>query len=249
MAFGELGIGKQVAENSPKYTRVVEPFGDMGTFALYLAKKPPKTHLVNIENETLFNLFTFLKGHTAADKRTLKAFDWVSSPETFDTVTAITATDGVELYYKFFYMKKFAARSKDPEAPPAYDWLTLGHDMGSIIYDLPLQKVGLKKVEFVLGDPLTVMTAASGADTFIILAPMTPEQTEAVEARLPLSSPFFYAKKVADTQVLFDDAAAVGDRMVVSHFAKASIMMATMEVRTNYATKLPIVDPSLRSIA
>lgn len=245
MALGVLGIGKTVAMNSPKYTRIVEPFGDGGTFALYLAKKPPKTHLVNLEDETLFALYTFAKEHTAVDKRTLKGYDWVSSPETFDKVAAIAATDGPELYYRFFYLKKFAAKSKDPEAPPAYDWLKLGHDMGSIIYGLPVEKVGLKKVELVLGDPLVAMAGASGADTFVILAPKTPEQVDAVESRLPLSSPFFYAKKVKDTQVLFDDATTVGDRMVVSHMAASSIMMATMELRTNYDTKLPIVDPTL----
>lgn len=245
MAFGVLGIGKKVAENSPKYSRIVEPFGDGGTFALYLAKKPPKTHLVNIEDETLFVLYTFLKEHTGVDKRTLKGYDWVSSPETFDTVAALTASDGPEFYYQYFYLKKFAAKSTDSEAPPAYDWLSLGHDMGSIVFTLPLSKVGLKKVELVLGDPIVTMDGASGGDTFVILTPKTPEQIDAVEARLPLSSPFFYAKKVKDSQVLFDDAGAVGDRMVVSHMAASSIMMATMEVRTNYDTKLPIVDPTL----
>ena len=243
MAFGELGISKKVAENSPKYRRIVEPFGDSGTFALFLAKKPAKTHLLNIVDETRFALLTFMKEHTAADKRTLKSRDWVSSPEAFDAAAATAATDGPDLYYRYMYLKKFAAKSKDPEAPPAYDWLTFGHDMGSIVYGLPLAKVGLKKVEIVLGDPFTVMGSASGSDTFVILVPKTPEDVTAVEAKLPLSSPFFFAKKVADNQVLFDDAAATGD--VVSHMAASSIMMATFEVRTNYDTKLPIVDPTL----
>jgi len=152
-------MGKKIADNSPKYVRIVEPFGDGGTFALYLAKKPPKTHLVNIEDETLFPLYVFVKEHTAADKRTLKGYDWVSSPETFDKVMALTATDGPELYYRRSYMMKFGIKAKDPDTPPAYDWLKLGHDAGSVIYDLPLKKFGLKKVELALGDPIVAMTA------------------------------------------------------------------------------------------
>ena len=115
-----LGISKKITENAPKYTSIVEPFADGGSFAFYLAKKPPKSHLVNVEDETLFALWTFLKEHSSAEKSRLKGYDWVSSPEGFDAAAAITTVDGPDLYYRYMYLKKFGAKSAD--GTPVYDW-------------------------------------------------------------------------------------------------------------------------------
>ncbi|MCF6178912.1 MAG: hypothetical protein L3J63_05910 [Geopsychrobacter sp.] len=243
MAFGDLGIAKQIAENAPKYKRIVEPFGDVGTIALYPGKKKPKSHQVNIQDETAFAVMSFIKSHTAGDKKRLKGFDWTAAPETFEAALAITATEGAELYYRFFYVKKFGVRAKDPEQPPTYDHLKTGHDMKAILYSLPVQRVGLKKVELTNDDPLAVLGTISGSDTFAILVPKKPEHIEAVENRLPLSSPFFYAKKSMSNDDLFEAVARTGDQVKVSQFAVSSIMMASMEVHTNYDNKLTALEP------
>jgi len=129
MAFGELGIAKTIAMNAPKYTRIVEPFADMGTVALYPGMKKPKEHIVNIEDETIFQIMLFMQGYSAADKKALKSFDWVASQETFDAALAISATEGAEHFYRFFYLKKFGVKAKDPEQPPTFDALRLGDEM------------------------------------------------------------------------------------------------------------------------
>jgi len=244
MAFGELGIAKVIAMNAPRYTRLVEPFADGGTVAMYPGMRKPRQHIVNIEDETIFNIMLFMQTHTLADKKNLKARDWVSSAETFDAALAMNATEGPDLFYQFFYLKKFGVRSKDPEVPPTYDYLKLGHDMGKIIFTLPGARVSLKKATLTNDDPLSV--ALGGSGTFTILTPRKPEHIEAVESRLAgISGEFFYAKKSMSNEDIFAAVDAGGP--FISTFAASSIMMATMEVRTNYQhksrNKLRIVEP------
>ncbi len=247
MAFGDLSMAKTVAMNAPKpIRRIVEPFADRGTIAMFPGMKKPKDHLVNIEDEILFEIYLFIQTLSAGDKKRLKSFDWIGSPETFDAALAITATEGPELYYRFNYVKQFGKRSLDPEALPTFDFLRFGQDMSAILFTLPMTKFGLKKVTLLNEDPLAVMAGAGGgADTFMILAPGTPEQVEAVEAKLPVSASYFFAKKSKSLDELFESAASAGDKVVVSTFASSSIMMATMEVQTNYehksANKLTVV--------
>lgn len=247
MAFGELGIAKTIAMNAPKYKRIVEPFADGGTVALFPGMKKPKEHIVNIEDETTFNLMLFIQGLSGADKKTLKGFDWVSSQETFDSVLSISATEGVELYYRFFYLKKFGVKAADAESDPTYDQLSIDDDMSSILFTLPVTKIGLKKATITNDDPLSVVGSGGGSDTFMILLPKTPEQVDAVESKLGnLGGPFFYAKKSNSNEDLFAAVDASGGT-IISTFAASTIMMATMEVRTNYdhksANKLRIVEP------
>ncbi len=252
MAFGELGIAKTVAMNVPKkIRRIVEPFGDRGTVALFPGMKRAKEHLVNVEDETLFAIFSFIQTLNSADKRQLKGFDWVASPETFDAALAITATEGAELYYKFNYTGRFGERAADPEEPPTLNDLRFGHDMKNILFTLPATRVGLKRVTLTNEDPLSVLNAAGGGGpgTFLVLVPHTPETVEAVEGRLgSLTTNYFYAKKSASNEELFEAVdAAVGSDVVVSTFADSTIMSATMQVRTNYehkpANKLVVLEP------
>jgi len=239
VAFGELNISGAIARNAPKYTRIVEPFGDSGTFALYTKKKKPKEHVVNIEDEVRFNLFLFLQNHSASDKRRLKTFDWVSSPQTFENVLKITATEGADLYYRFFYLSKFGIKSKEEGVEPTYDPLKFGKDHKNIIFTLPVQKVGLKNVTLISEDSVNVINSGNG---FYILVPKTPEQMEAVEKKLPLPQDFFYSKKSVDVEQLLES--AEDQSLFVSQFAQSSIMMQTMEVRTNFETKnLQLITP------
>lgn len=248
MAFGDMSMAKTVAMNAPKkIRRIVEPFADRGTIAMFPGMKKPKEHLVNIEDEVLFAVYTFIQALGPADKKRLKGFDWIASPETFDAALAITATEGPELYYQFNYVGKFGKRSLDPEAQPTFDFLRFGHDMSAILFSLPITKFGLKKVTLINEEPLSVMAGAGGSDTFLILAPGTPEQVEAVESRLAgVSANYFYAKKSMSLDELFESVASAGDT-IISAFTASSIMMATMEVRTNYehksANKLTVVLP------
>jgi len=245
MAFGELGIAKVIAMNAPKYTKIVEPFADGGTVAMYPGMKKPKQHIVNIEDETIFNLMLFLQGHTPTDKKNLKGMDWVASAETFDTVLAMNETEGSGLFYRFFYLKKFGVKSKDPEADPIFDYLKIGHDMKSIIFTLPVAKVSLKKATITNDDPMSLL--GGGAGTFTILNPKTPEQIDSVESKLQgIGGDYFYAKKSKSNDDIFEAVDNKGTSFI-STFAASSIMMATMEVRTNYEhksrEKLKILEP------
>jgi len=247
MAFGELSIAKTIAMNAPKYKRIIEPFGDKGTVALFPGMKKPKEHIVNIEDETIFSLMVFLQSLSSSDKKNLKSYDWVASPETFDAALSITAIEGADLFYKYFYLKQFGVKSKDPEQPPTFDFLKNGHDMSSMLFRLPLVKIGLKKVTLTNEDALSVVNNSGGSETFIILLPSTPEQIESIESKLSgISANVFYAKKSKSNEELFEQVDNSGD-MITSTFSASSIMMATMEVRTNYehksANKLRVVEP------
>lgn len=246
MAFGELNkkVAKIIAANSPKYSSIVEPFGDGGSFAFTLEKKRPKQHTVNFEDEMTFALMTFIQNITGSDKARLKAFDWVASEETFDKVLFIAATKGAELFYRYFYLKEFGVMAKDMEASPTFDWMRRGESMKSMLFDLPLMKIALKGVTLVLGDPMALVKSA-GADALLILLPGTPEQTTAVEGKLSgISSPFFFAKKSKGLEELTQSLTVAGTgKIVVSAFTAASIMMADFETRTNYPNKLPLLEP------
>jgi len=240
MAFGELSIAKQIALNAPKYKKIVEPFGDYGTIALYPGKKKPKEHIVNIEDETIFAVMSLMQSMTSTDKKRLKQYDWIASPETFEAVLAINATEGTDLFYRFFYLKKFGVRSKDPEQPPTFDYLKIGHDMKSMLYTLPVARIGLKNVTLTNEEPISVVNGVSGPDTFVILTPKKPEHAEAIESKLAsMSAQFFYAKKSMSNDDLFLSVDQnSNDKMIVSTFAASSIMMAQMEIRTNYESGL-----------
>jgi len=233
VAFGELGIAKVIAMNAPKHSKIVEPFADGGTIAMFPGMKKPKQHIVNIEDETIFNIMLFMQTYTAADKKNLKGRDWVASQETFDAALSINATDGTDLFYRFFYLKKFGVKAKDPEQEPTFDYLKLGHNMLNILFTLPIAKTSLKKATITNDDPLSLIAGAAG--TFTILTPKKPEHIESVESKLPIGGDFFYAKKSMSNEAIFE-AVDKGD-MIVSAFSASSIMMATMEVRTNYEHK------------
>jgi len=127
MGFMSIGISKVIALNSPRYKKIVEPFaGTAGTIAFEPGKRKPKEHVVNIEDENKYNIMSFIQSMTPADKAKLKKYDWVSSPETFEAVQKINAAEGIDFFYKFFYLKHFSAKQKDKEAPPLYDWLKKG---------------------------------------------------------------------------------------------------------------------------
>ncbi len=250
MAFGDLGIAKKIVMNAPKYRKIVEPFADGGTLAMYAAKKKPKEHIVNIEDEMLFNLYLFLQQISAADKNNLKARDWISSPETFDQALAINAADGPDLYYRFFYLKAFGVKSKEPTIDPTYDWLSLGNDHKSILYTLPVLRIKLKGVSISNDDPLAVMASASGADTFLVLTPKSQEQIDAVESRLSgVSAKFFFAKKSKSNDDIFAAVDQFGSSMNISAFSASTIMMATTEARTNYESRMVPLEPVVATIA
>jgi len=247
MGFGiNTKVGKTIAANAPKHSRIVEPFGDGGSYAFFMERKRAREHVLGIEDESLFAILSFIQLLSSADKARLKSFDWIGSEETFDKVLGITATEGAEFFYRYFYLMEFGvmARGMSEDAAPMFDWLRRGMDMKkSSLFDLPLMKIALKGVALVLGDSMALVQSG-GSDTFLILLPGSPEQVQAVEGKLSgLSSPFFFAKKSASNDDLAAAVASNAGQIVVSSFAAASIMMAQMEVRTNYENKLPLLEP------
>lgn len=87
------------------------------------------------------------------------------------------------------------------------------------------------------------LLSGSGADTFYILLPKSPEDAEAVKGKLSgLSGNFFCAYKVPDATGVMDAASKYSD-LVVSPLSVASIMMATMAVVSNYESKLVPIEP------
>lgn len=243
--FGALNatISKMITENSPKYSSITEPFGDGGTFALTMDKRKPKTHLVNIEDEELFNAFLAVQGLSASGKKQLKNQDWIASVDTFKNVLAVSDKEGPNFLYKFLYLKKFGMKmaGSDPEAQPEFDILSTGADASSMLEGLPLMRKLIKKIVISNEDPMKLVSAGSG---FLILLPKKPEHTEAVQSKLSsLSGEFFFAGKAKDGMEVVEMAKKFS-KLRVSGKKAASIMMSTMAVITNYENSLIPLDIS-----
>jgi hypothetical protein len=240
--FGTLNatLAKTIAANAPRYTRIVEPFGDGGTFALHLAKRRPRQHVLNVVDPELFAAFTAAQKATSGDLRRLKQMDWIGSQEAFDAAASITATEGVEALYRFLYLKKFGM-VMGPDQPMEFDPLAVNRDESDVLMALPLMRSLLKGVTILNDDPLSVMSSNGGS--FMILLPKTPEDADAVRGRLGgLGGEFFFAAKAKDaTEVL--DAAKTYSQYTVSSLKAASIMMNTFTVVSNYDSKLTPIDP------
>ena len=239
--FGTLNatLAGTIIANAPKYRDISEPFGDGGTLALELAKRKPKTHQVNVEDERLYAAFLTVQRLSSADRRGLKRFDWIASRETFEDVLAITATEGPEFLYSFLYLKQVGMKmaAADPAGPPQFefDLLSDGEELSGILMGLPLMAAGLKNVTLTNDDPMDHVVGGNG---FLILLPKTPAQIEAVQARLgSLGGEFFFAGKVADGMAVVDLATQFS-QFTVSGRKIASIMMGSFAVITNYDSHL-----------
>jgi hypothetical protein len=242
--FGTLNatLAKTIAANSPRYRRIVEPFGDGGTFALHMAKRRPKQHVLNVVDPELFAAFVACQKMTSGDRRRLKGMDWTGSPEAFDAAMSITATEGVEALYRFLYLTKFGM-NMGPDQPMEFDPLAAGRDESTALMALPLMRALLKGVTILNEDALSVMSSNGGSGTFMILLPKTPEDADAVRGRLSgLSGEFFFAAKVPGAAEVMD-AAKTYSQYTVSALKAASIMMSTFTVVSNYDSKLTPVDP------
>lgn len=231
-------IAKMIAGNAPKYSKIVEPFADKGTFALFTAKKPAIQHVVNIVDPEIYAAMVFAQSYTASDFSALKKMDWVSSPDAFDAASAITDIEGVNFIYHFLYLKKFGMKMLGAESV-SYDVLSFGKNIKNSIYAFPLMKALLKKVTFVNGDPMSLIPS----DGFMILVP-PPDQVEAVKVKLKgLSGSFFFAAKEASSDAVVQTAEAMQGLNVVGQKV-ASIMMADYSLITNYDSKLVPIDLS-----
>lgn len=243
MAFGELNISKTIALNSPKYQTIIEPFADNGAFALYLKKKRPKKHIINYENEDLFKIMLMIQSMSSSDFNNLKARDWVGNQITFDSVVGISAVDGLDFFYRFFYLRHFSERQIDKEAPPMFDILKMCKDVKNFMFDLKLTKVGLKNVEILNQESVSAMSLG-GAEPFYILVPKG-EQIEAVDSRLnSISGNYFYSKKSKSNELLLESAISNPDKFVAP-LTVSTIMGGTNQITTNYETRIPILDVEL----
>lgn len=233
-----LKHAKYIIQNAPKYDKIVEPFGDNGSIAFELDKKRPSVHLLNVENEMIFNLFVFFQNLSSSDKSAIKSKDWISSQETFNTVLKISAMDGVDFFYRWMYLQNFGISDmKNMETDPVWDWTSFGEDIKDKTYDLPLLKAGLKGVTLSLGDPIAFIGKASGTSTFLILNPKSTEQVAAVDAKVgSLTVPFWYQKKSKSNDELMQTAEA--EKNKVSRVNSGAVMPGTAQIITNYENKL-----------
>jgi len=237
--FGDLNstMARTISENSPKkYRQIIEPFGDGGTYSLYTKKKKPKTHIVNIVDEKLFNAFLFIKNISGSEKSQLKKSDWIGSKETFDSVQQINATSGAMFFYQFYYTKHFAARQKDENDPLIFDVSKIGVDVSSKLLGIPEMRTALKIVQFTNETPSNLIK--SGGDTFLILLPSLPEDKDSTRNKLKsISGNFYYSAKVKEfTDTVLDSNEFIN--MQVSSITVATIMMGNYSVIKNYETKL-----------
>lgn len=242
--FGTLNttMAKTIARNSPKYDKIIEPYGDGGTFALYLQKKKPKTHILNIVDEILFNAFLFIQNISGSEKSQLKKLDWIGTKETFDKVIKINATSGVQFFYNFLYVRNFGTRVKEDETS-IFDISKINKDISNKLFDIPSMKVALKGVTILNDDPTKHIN--SGGQTFLILLPKSPEDNETTRSKLNgISGNFYYGGKVADFNLIVEDAESFNN-LIVSPLSVASFMVGDFSIITSYESKLEPIDIEL----
>ncbi|MFT9267010.1 hypothetical protein [Oenococcus sp.] len=239
--FGSLNntIAKTIALNNPNYSKIVEPFGDDGTYALFTAKKPANSHTVNIVDPDLLAAMQFAQSYSTSDFSALKNEDWIGSPDTFNQVQTISDAEGEKFIYKFLY-NKFFAMSMSGSDELSFDILSLNVDKKNKLFAFPLMKSLLKKVEFVSMDPMSLIPS----DGFMILIPPTA-YLEPTKAKLSgLSGQFFFAGKVSDGMAAVSDAQAMS-KLNVHGASVAGIMMSTYSFVTNYDSRLTKIDPEM----
>lgn len=237
--FGSLNntIAKTIALNNPNYSKIVEPFGDSGTYALFAEKKPAKQHIVNIVDEELLALLQFAQSYSNSDFTTLKNENWNSDEDTFNQVQTISDIEGEKLMYKFLY-NKWYGMSMAGSDEVSWDVLTLNENNKNKLFAFPLMKSLLKKVEFQNVEPMSLIPS----DGFMILIPDT-ENIENVKSKLPgLSGQFFFAGKANDGMAVVNDAQSMSNLNVHGQ-SVASIMMNTYSFITNYDSRMAKIDP------
>ncbi|MCI1700000.1 hypothetical protein [Liquorilactobacillus nagelii] len=237
--YGTLNntIAKTIALNNPGYSKIVEPFGDSGTYALFAAKKPAKQHIVNIVDPEMLAIMQFAQSYSNSDFSTLKNENWNSDQDTFNQVQTISDTEGEKLVYKHLYNKWYGMSMLGSDE---VNWnvLTLNQNSKNKLFAFPLMKVLLKSVEFQNVDPLSLIPS----DGFMILIPDS-QNIDSVKSKLAgLSGQFFFAGKVSDGMAVITDAQSMNNLNVHGQEV-ASIMMNSYSMITNYDSRLTKINP------
>ena len=231
-------IAKTIALNNPNYSKIVEPFGDAGTYALYPQKKPAKQHIVNIVDEETLAIMQFAQTYSNSDFSTLKSENWNSDEDTFNQVQTINDLEGEKLVYKHLY-NKWYGMSMVGSDEVSWNMLTLNQNSKNKLFAFPLMKALLKPVEFQNVDPMSLIPS----DGFMILIPDT-ENLDSTKSKLTsLSGQFFFAGKVSDDAQVITDAQQM-NTLNVHGQEVASIMMNSYSMVTNYDSRLSKIDPT-----
>lgn len=231
-------LAKTIAMNNPNYSKIVEPFGDAGSYALYPQKKPAKQHIVNIQDEEMLAIMQFAQSYSNSDFSTLKNENWNSDEETFNQVQTISDLDGEKLVYKHLYNKWYGMSTLGSDEV-SWNMLTLNQNDKNKLFAFPLMKALLKPVEFQNVDPLTLIPS----DGFMILIPDS-QNMDSVKSKLTsISGQFFFAGKIPDGSQAIQDAQTMS-ALNVHGQEVASIMMNSYSMITNYDSRLSKIDPA-----
>lgn len=183
-------LAKTIAMNNPNYSKIVEPFGDAGSYALYPQKKPAKQHIVNIQDEEMLAIMQFAQSYSNSDFSTLKNENWNSDEETFNQVQTISDLDGEKLVYKHLYNKWYGMSMTDSDEV-SWNMLTLNQNNKNKLFAFSLMKALLKPVEFQNVDPLSLIPS----DGFMILIPDS-QNIDSVKSKLTsISGQFFLCRQ------------------------------------------------------
>lgn len=231
-------LAKTIAMNNPNYSKIVEPFGDAGSYALYPQKKPAKQHIVNIQDEEMLAIMQFAQSYSNSDFSTLKNENWNSDEETFNQVQTISDLDGEKLVYKHLYNKWYGMSMTDSDEV-SWNMLTLNQNNKNKLFAFSLMKALLKPVEFQNIDPLSLIPS----DGFMILIPDS-QNIDSVKSKLTsISGQFFFAGKISDGSQAIQDAQTMSNLNVHGQEV-ASIMMNSYSMITNYDSRLSKIDPA-----
>ncbi|MFT8747120.1 hypothetical protein [Liquorilactobacillus nagelii] len=231
-------LAKTIAMNNPNYSKIVEPFGDAGSYALYPQKKPAKQHIVNIQDEEMLAIMQFAQSYSNSDFSTLKNENWNSDEETFNQVQTISDLDGEKLVYKHLYNKWYGMSMTDSDEV-SWNMLTLNQNNKNKLFAFSLMKALLKPVEFQNVDPLSLIPS----DGFMILIPDS-QNIDSVKSKLTsISGLFFFAGKISDGSQAIQDAQTMSNLNVHGQEV-ASIMMNSYSMITNYDSRLSKIDPA-----
>ncbi|MCI1632357.1 MAG: hypothetical protein LKI22_00060 [Liquorilactobacillus nagelii] len=233
-----LTLAKTIAMNNPNYSKIVEPFGDAGSYALYPQKKPAKQHIVNIQDEEMLAIMQFAQSYSNSDFSTLKNENWNSDEETFNQVQTISDLDGEKLVYKHLYNKWYGMSMTDSDEV-SWNMLTFNQNNKNKLFAFSLMKALLKPVEFQNVDPLSLIPS----DGFMILIPDS-QNIDSVKSKLTsISGQFFFAGKISDGSQAIQDAQIMSNLNVHGQEV-ASIMMNSYSMITNYDSRLSKIDPA-----
>ncbi len=192
-AFGSPGGKKLLAQNIvkliPEHKVYVEPFS--GAAAVFFAKEPSESEVLNDSDSEIAEAFKFIKENTEADRKKLLSLPMERDRKVFERLKASSPGGLLENFHRFLYLNAFSmGNTRDGYADGVAK--TIAHKVDRM--DRLAER--LKGVQITSKDFRDVIAEHDGPDTFFYLDPPYPTQQGTLKTNLKTADIVEAVKKI-----------------------------------------------------